>query len=216
MKFIGAILSLAALVFSAQAQAQTMTYQVSPLNIQSYAKVSLNTTFQFNLEENEAGIISKAEVDPRLGFSAAVGASLAPEFDAELEIASYAGGVDYRTIAGVPTAYIPEEELQLLALFVNGYYKFQPVANGRFKLGGGLGYGRYTLTDTNLLKHRGNGLVYQVKGVGEYDLTPRFTFAAEAGYIGTTDIDVDLSNSSVTRDTSLTGITVGVGTKVKF
>ena len=161
--------------------------------IKGYAKVSLNTTFQLNCEENEAGIISTAEVDPGLGISAAAGLELLPEVDGELEMSSYSGTVDYRTVAGVPVVSIPADDVQLLSVFANAYYKFRPATNARFKLGGGLGYGQYTLTDSTGMKHRGTGIVYQVKGVGEYDFGGNVTFLAEAGYIGSTDIDVDIA-----------------------
>ena len=88
MKIMGAISTLAALLFGIQAHAQTLTYSISPETIKGYAKVSLNTTFQLNLEENEAGIISTAEVDPGLGISAAAGLELLPEVDGELEMSS--------------------------------------------------------------------------------------------------------------------------------
>jgi len=216
MKIMGAILTLAALLFGIQAHAQTLTYSISPETIKGYAKVSLNTTFQLNLEENEAGIISTAEVDPGLGISAAAGLELLPEVDGELEMSSYSGTVDYRTVAGVPVVSIPADDVQLLSVFANAYYKFRPATNARFKLGGGLGYGQYTLTDSTGMKHRGTGIVYQVKGVGEYDFGGNVTFLAEAGYIGSTDIDVDIATSTTVRDTALSGITFGLGAKVKF
>ena len=216
MRIMGAISTLAALLFGIQAQAQTLTYSISPETIKGYAKVSLNTTFQLNLEENEGGMISTAEVDPGLGISAAAGLALLPEVDGELEISSYTGDVDYRSVAGVPVLSIPADEVQLLSVFANAYYKFRPATNARFKMGGGLGYGQYTLKDSTGLKHRGSGIVYQVKGVGEYDFGSNITFLAEAGYIGTTDIDVDIIASNTVRDTALTGITFGLGAKVKF
>jgi len=124
--------------------------------------------------------------------------------------------VDYRTVAGVPVVSIPADDVQLLSVFANAYYKFRPATNARFKLGGGLGYGQYTLTDSTGMKHRGTGIVYQVKGVGEYDFGGNVTFLAEAGYIGSTDIDVDIATSTTVRDTALSGITFGLGAKVKF
>ncbi|MGB1146404.1 MAG: outer membrane protein [Alphaproteobacteria bacterium] len=216
MRLIGAFITLAALFMSATANAQPVTYQITPLALRPYAKVALNTTFQFNLEENEAGIVSTAEIDPGLGITGALGVELAPEFDVELELSSYRGSVDFRNVAGVATTYVPEEDIMLNSLMINGFYKFAPVSNARFKLGGGIGYGQYVLTDTALLKHRGSGIVYQVKGIGEYDLTPNIAFSAEGGYIGTTDFDVDLTGSTVTRDTALDGITLGTGFKAKF
>lgn len=216
MRLMGAIVPFVALFLSAQATAQSMTFSVSPASVQAYAKVSLNTTFQLDLKENEMGLVSSAEVDPGLGVSAAAGLELLPEVDGELELAIYSGTVDYRSVAGVPVLYLPNEEIRLLAAFSNVNYKFRPATNARFKLGGGLGFGEYRLTDSNGMKHRGTGLVYQVKGVAEYDFGAKTTFHAEAGYLGTTDIDVDLISSSQVRDSSLSGITFGIGAKVKF
>ncbi|MGB1155223.1 MAG: hypothetical protein ACPG42_00255 [Alphaproteobacteria bacterium] len=216
MKLLGALIAFAAVLLSAPVQAQTLNYSISPETIKTYAKVSLNTTFQLNLKENEMGLVSNAEVDPGMGLSLAAGLEVLPEFDVELELSGYTGSVDYRTIAGAPVIYAPAEEIRLLSGFVNGYFKFNSATNARFKLGGGLGYSNYTLTDSTNIKHRGNGLAYQVKGVGEYDFGPNATFVSELGYIATTDIDVELSNALAVRDTAVGGITFGVGTKFRF
>ena len=216
MKFMGAIFTLAALLIGSQAQAQTLTYSISPQTIKGYGKVSLNTTFELNLKENEAGLISTADVNPGLGFSAAAGLELLPEVDAELELSSYTGSVDYRAVAGVPVLSVPADEIRLLSAFGNLFYKFQPASNAQFKLGGGLGYSQYILTDTNSARHRGQGLVYQIKAVGEYDLAPTVGFLFEGGYLGTSNIDVDLSASTVSRVSALRGLTFGTGLKSRF
>ena len=216
MRFMGAIFTLVVLLFGSQVHAQTLTYSISPQTIKGYGKVSLNTTFELNLKENDAGLISTADVNPGLGFSAAAGLELLPEVDAELEMSSYTGDVDYRAVAGVPVLSVPADELRLLSVFGNLYYKFRPSTNAQFKLGGGLGYGQYTIEGGNGIKNRGTGLVYQVKGVGEYDFGGNFKVLAEAGYIGTTDIDVTLVTDGTLRDTALSGFTFGLGAKVKF
>lgn len=216
MRFMGAIFTLAALLIASLAQSQTLTYSISPQTIKGYGKISLNTTFELNLKENEGGLVSTADVNPGLGFSAAAGLELLPEVDAELEMSSYTGDVDYRAIAGVPVLSVPSDEIRLLSVFGNLFYKFQPSANAQFKLGGGLGYGQYTLQDSSGIKNRGTGLVYQVKGVGEYDFGGNFKFLTEVGYIGSTDLDVDIVSSSTVRDTALNGFTFGLGAKVKF
>ena len=184
MKFMGAIFTLAALLIGSQAQAQTLTYSISPQTIKGYGKVSLNTTFELNLKENEAGLISTADVNPGLGFSAAAGLELLPEVDAELELSSYTGSVDYRAVAGVPVLSVPADEIRLLSAFGNLFYKFQPASNAQFKLGGGLGYGQYTLQDSSGIKNRETGLVYQVKGVGNTTLAETSSFWPRPGTSG--------------------------------
>ena len=216
MKVMGSIFSFVALAMCAHASAQSLTYAVSPAMVQGYAKVSLNTTFQLDLDEGEADLVSTTGVDAGWGISAAAGLQLLPDVDGELELAIYSGTIDYRTVAGVPTLSIPKEKVRLVAAFSNVYYKFQPDTNARFKLGGGLGFGEYRLTDTTGRNHRGTGLVYQVKSVAEYDFGARTTFHAEVGYLGTTDIDVDVVGSTIARESSLSGITFGLGGKVKF
>ena len=216
MRFMGAIIGFAVLTLSTTANAQETSFQDRPLNLHTYSKVSLNTGFQVNLKEIENGQIAQAKVNPGLGFSAAFGVDAATDFNAEIELVSYRGTVDFRTVDGVATAYVPNEDVTLNALMMNGYYKFDPVNHARFKLGGGLGYSQYILTDTNSARHRGQGLVYQIKAVGEYDLAPTVGFLFEGGYLGTSNIDVDLSASTVSRVSALRGLTFGTGLKSRF
>lgn len=216
MRLIGALVSLAVLAFSTTANAQNRSYQYMLGTFQPYAKVSLNTTFELNLKEIEDSLVSKTKVDPGLGFAVAAGLSMAPDLDTEVEVSTHRGTIGARNIAGVATTYDPKEEVQLNTVMINGFYRLNGLSNARFKLGGGLGLGQYVLQDTNKMKHRGQGLVYQIKAISEYDFTPNFGFVGEAGYIGTADIDVDLSDSGLTRDSALSGITFGTGLKARF